>query len=204
MRRTLLRLVVSAVLFCGLGAVRAGTNTYTFDGTGSGDLGGVGFTNAAFTITVVAETMNIVNCSGGTFSLDSTTASIAISGFPTVSILTPTRVFDNNDNSDLGFSLATCNGPDLMDMSDPAFANYALYGDRGPIFNATPFPGNQFHNVQTSGGILNMADNSVRNVTFNANCDGGPDEPGLQAPAAPSSDVQLEGFVSGVLYNLFE
>jgi len=51
MKRTLLRVVVSGVLFWGLGAVHAEPITYTFDATGTGDLDGVGFTDAAFTIT---------------------------------------------------------------------------------------------------------------------------------------------------------
>jgi hypothetical protein len=199
MKRTVLGLVVSAVLFGGLGAVHAGPITYTFEATGTGDLDGVGFTDAAFTITAIAETMDIVSCEVGVFSVDSAAVDISISGFPTASILTPTRVFDNNNVSVLGFARANCVG-DYLDIQDPAFAHYALYGDIGPIFVPNPFAVTQFRNVQTTGGILNF--DSARNVTFNASC-GGPDI-ALQSSAAPSPTVQVEGFVNGVLYNLFE
>src|SRR5215472_14420117 len=133
MKQTVLRLVLFTVMFCGLGAVHAEPITYTFEATGTGDLDGVGFTDAAFTITVIAETMNIVSCEAGVFSVDSAAVDISISGFPTASILTPTRVFDNNNAFVLGFAGANCT-IDYLDIQDPAFTHYALYGDIGPIF----------------------------------------------------------------------
>ena len=201
MKRTLLRVVVSGVLFWGLGAVHAEPITYTFDGTGTGDLDGVGFTDAAFTITVNAETMNIMSCDVGVFSVDSDTVDISISGFPTASFLTPKRVFDNNAVSVLGFAGGNCT-IDYLDIRNPAFATYALATSIGPIFDPSPFAVGQFQNVQTTGGVLNMS--SARDVTFNAlaGCGGG--EPSLQASAAPSPDVNVRGIVNGVLYNVSE
>ena len=151
MKQILLRLAVSAALFCGLGSQAEGI-TYTFDATGSGTLGGVAFTNAAFTITVTADTMAIVNCGGGVFSVDSATADIAISGFATASILTPTRLFDNNSVSVLGLSQASCLGGDYLDISNSAFGTYNLATALGPIFDPNPFAVGQFHDVSTTGG----------------------------------------------------
>ena len=201
MKQTVLRLVLFTVMFCGLGAVHAEPITYTFEATGTGDLGGVGFTDASFTITVIAETMNIMSCDPGVFSVDSDTVDISISGFPTASILTLVRVFDNNNVSVLGFAGGNCT-MDYLDIRNPAFATYALATSIGPIFDPNPFAVGQFHEVQTTGGILNMS--SARDVTFNAfaGCGGG--ESGLQASAAPSPDVNVRGFVSGVLYNVSE
>ena len=200
MKQILLRLAVSAALFCGLGSQAEGI-TYTFDATGSGTLGGVAFTNAAFTITVTADTMAIVNCGGGVFSVDSATADIAISGFATASILTPTRLFDNNSVSVLGLSQASCLGGDYLDISNSAFGTYNLATALGPIFDPNPFAVGQFHDVSTTGGTLNVT--SAQDVTFNAfpSCDGGP-VPEISSTLPSHSNVR--GIVGGVLYDTTE
>jgi hypothetical protein len=201
MKRTLFGLVVSAVLFCGLRPAQAEGITYTLDATGSGSLGGMAFTNAAFTITVTADTMNIVNCGSGVFSVDTLSADISIAGFDTATILIPTRIFDNNSVSALGFSRASCDGGDYFDIRNGAFANYNLATGIGPIFDPNPF-WVQFGNVPTTGGNLNMS--SAQNVTFNAftGCGGGGPTP--QASSSPSSNRQLRGMVSGVSYGVAE
>ena len=167
MKRTLLGLVVSAVLFCGLGGTaHAEGITYTFDATGSGSLGGVAFANAAFTITVTADTLAIINCGGNVFSVDSLSADISITGFDTATILTSTRLFDNNGASVLGFSQGSCAGFDYLDISNAAFGTYNLATTIGPIFDPSPFAVGQFHDVPTTGGILTVS--SAQDVTFNA------------------------------------
>ncbi len=201
MKRTLLGLVVSAVLFCGLGAAHAEGITYTFDATGSGSLGGKAFANAAFTITVTADTLNIVNCGGGVFSVDSLSADISITGFDTATVLIPTRLFDNNSVSALGFSQASCTGGDYLDIRNDAFAAYNLATAIGPIFDPNPFAA-QFHDVPTTAGTLTVS--SARDVTFNAftACGGG--EPIPQASSSFSSDPGLRGIISGVSYRVAE
>jgi len=201
MKRTLLTLVVSGVLFWGSGAVHAEPITYTFDATGTGDLDGVAFTDAAFTITVNAETMNIMSCDVGVFSVDSDTVDISISGFPTASFLTPKRVFDNNVVSVLGFAGGNCT-IDYLDISNAAFATYALATSIGPIFDPSPVAVEQIHNVQTTGGILNMS--SARDVTFNALAACGGGEPSLRASAAPLPDANVRGIINGILYDVSE
>jgi hypothetical protein len=166
MRQTILRLLVSVSLFCGAGAAQAQDITYTFDATGSGSLGDVAFANAAFTITVTADTSTIVNCGGDVFSVDSLSADISITGFDDATILTPTRLFDNNGASVLGFSQATCGGGDYLDIRNDAFATYNLATAIGPIFDPSPFAVGQFQNVLTTGGILTVS--SAQDVTFNA------------------------------------
>jgi hypothetical protein len=202
MKRTFLGLVVSAVLFCGLGAAHADGITYTFDATGSGTLGDVAFVNAAFTITVSADTLAIVNCGSGVFSVDSLSADISITGFDTATILIPTRVFDNNSVSVLGFSQGSCAGGDYLDISNAAFATYDLSTAIGPIFDPTPFAVGQFQNVPTSGGILTVS--SAQDVTFNAFTAGGGGGPIPQASSSFSSDPGLRGIIGGVSYGVAE
>ncbi len=201
MRQTILRLLVSVSLFCGLGAAQAEGITYTFDATGSGSLGGVAFANAAFTITVTADTLSIVNCGGGVFSVDSLSADISISGFDTATILIPTRLFDNNSVSALGFSQASCTGGDYLDIRNDAFAAYNLATAIGPIFDPNPFAA-QFQGVPTTAGTLTLT--SAQDVTFNAltGCGGGGPIP--QASSSFSSDPGLRGIISGVSYGVAE
>jgi hypothetical protein len=202
MKRTLFRFVVSAVLFCGLGAAQAEGITYTFDATGSGSLGGVAFFNAAFTITVTADTLAIINCGGGVFSVDSLSADISISGFDTATILSPTRLFDNNSASVLGFSQGSCAGGDYLDIRNDAFATYNLATAIGPIFDPSPFAVGQFHDVPTTGGILTVS--SAQDVTFNAFTGCGRPEPIPQASSSFSASPGLRGIVGGVSYDVAE
>jgi hypothetical protein len=202
MKRALFGVVVSAVLFCGLGAAQAEGITYTFDATGSGSLGGVAFANAAFTITVTADTLSIVNCGGSVLSVDSLSADISITGFDTATILSSTRLFDNNGASVLGFSQGSCAGFDYLDISNSAFATYNLATAIGPIFDPSPFAVGQFHDVPTTGGTLTVS--SARDVTFNAftACGGGGPIP--QASSSFSAEPGLRGFVGGVSYGVAE
>jgi hypothetical protein len=189
------------MLFWGLGTARAEGITFTFDATGSGSLSGVEFNDAAFTITTASDTVNIVNCGSGVFSLDSGSADVAITGFDTVTILTPTRVFDNNSVSALGFSMASCRGGDFLDIRNDAFASYVLDGPLGPIFDPEPFAASIF--VQTTGGTLSVID--AHDVTFNAftACGGGAPIPQASLSSL-SSNAGLRGFISGVSHSVGE
>jgi len=60
----------------------------------------------------------------------------------------------------------------------------------------------QIHNVQTTGGILNMS--SARDVTFNALAACGGGEPSLRASAAPLPDANVRGIINGILYDVSE
>lgn len=157
------------LLLVGACAANANSITYSFAGTGTGDLNGVPFTGASFTITVLGDTSNITNC----FTVDlcnvANSATIAITGFSTATFVTATQVFDAQGFPAAGFERAV-NGLDLLDLSDTAFATYSLATSIGPIFVANPFAVNQFscnHGcVVTTQGNLNFS--SIVNVTFNA------------------------------------
>jgi len=170
-------LFLTAIVAAG---VSAGPITFTFSGTGSGTIGGSPFASAAFTITALADTVNIVPFSVGTgFSLDNSSASITIAGQGTFSFITATREFVNNNSSGAGFSRGTQTGADLVyAASDPGFATYAL----DTAFD--PLTGNgrllQWSNptVTTSGGTLVFTDANPTTVTFQATVGAAVPEPG--------------------------
>jgi hypothetical protein len=184
------------MVFCGLGGAQAESITFTFDGTGSGTLGGSAFSDEAFTITVIADTLDVASCGSGVVSVDSLSADIFISGFEVATFSISTRVFDHSSGA-LGFSRGTCVGADLLDIRDDAFMTYDLTTSIGPIFVAQPFAVEQFLNIPTTGGILTMR--SAQDITFNAETESGT---GVSAPERSSLfvfDSPLREIVSGVL-----
>ena len=116
--------------------------TYTFSGIGSGQVfGGAFFNNAPFTISLSADTDNvvpllfpthpeltavIVDCSSSTFS---------ITGLGTGMFTVPTVVFDNLSLGALGFSVAVPAGlpSDVLDIKAPDFFSYGLTTSIGPV-----------------------------------------------------------------------
>ena len=125
---------------------------YFFTGVGSGDIGGQGFVAAGFTIVLFSDTSSIIQCPRLVLSIDGTSV-IDIDGFPAADFLIGTRVFSNLTNVAVGFSRASCSGPDLVDLFDPAFAGYTLDTSLGPIFEDFPFAVFQFRRVPTSLGV---------------------------------------------------
>jgi hypothetical protein len=184
------------MLVCGLGGAQAESIRFTFDGTGSGTLDGSAFSDEAFTITLIAETADVVSCGSDVLSVDSLYAYIFIPDFEVATFSISTRVFDHRSGA-LGFSQGTCGGSDLLDIRDDAFVTYDLTTSIGPIFVAQPFALEQFANIPTTGGILTMS--SARDITFNAATESGT---APQVPKRSSSlvfDSGLRGIVSGVL-----
>jgi len=153
----------------------ASSITYTFQGTGTGDLGGVSFVSTLFTITVEGDTGNVEYLGNGVFSNPALSSHIAIQGFQPASFITATRVFDagvvNKHFVDtLGFSRAP-NAADLLDLPNAAFLSYDLATSIGPIFVAEPntygFGCFSFGDcVVTTGGMLDFS--SIIGVTFSA------------------------------------
>ena len=163
-------LALALLVIAGAEQASAGSITYTFTGTGTGDLGSASFTNAAFTISEVANTSSIVNCGGGIFSVEDLSSTIAVAGLPVATVISGVRVFDNQTTDVLGYSRPGCSSLDLMDLSSSAFATYNLATSFGRIFVADPFAVNQFNCnegcVTTNRGNIEFS--SIVNVTFTA------------------------------------
>ncbi|NIN04865.1 MAG: hypothetical protein GTO43_00485 [Armatimonadetes bacterium] len=130
------RILVLAVTCCAIAFCAAPASgvpiTFIHTGSGSGTLAGAPFDVSAFTITALGDTDNRVSPSSGVFSIDHDVASIEIAGLGTLTFLTGTRTFVNNNVSTVGFSRAA--GADLFDgPTDSVFGSWDMLSSIGPI-----------------------------------------------------------------------
>ncbi len=154
--------------------------TYTFAGTGSGTLGGVDFTDAAFRIVVVADTHGIAHTTtscavpGGVcnvYQVRAISASFVLSDSGQIAGFTsPVGVFVNQTFTALGFQRMDVTKADMLDLPpDAAFATYDLSTALGPLGPYSVNPGQfncNFGCVSTAAGDLSMT--TVSNLTFTA------------------------------------
>jgi len=198
------RLVLSAVVFLigghlALAVAQTSPITFVFTGVGTGTIGGMGFADAAFTITAVGDTSTVHEFTGGppasTPTIDSITATISISGIGVATFTEATRVFNSQTVTVVGF-----NSPvhaDLYNIGpDASLATYDLVTDFGPIFDATPSAVNQFLNVSTSMGLLSFT--SAQDGSFQAFVTGGPPPvtttpPVISSLCGPSNPAPISG-----------
>lgn len=145
------------------GGALAAPITYTITGTGTGTAGGTAFTNAAYTITLVADTGAFVVPVGYRY-VPTSSATMAIQGLGTATITLPTRLFVNGNIA--GWSRAGAGGSDLLNMPAPEFSSWLGDTDLGPLTNITPLALHQFNGVTSSLGNITMPTSSV--VSFQA------------------------------------
>ena len=109
--------------------------SFIYTGVGSGSLGPLAFSDAAFTITASADTDDRQHRnSGNGFFINHTSVAIDIAGLGSANFLTGTRTFVNNDIASVGFSLAGSSGWDLYDsFDDPAYGAWDMLSAIGPI-----------------------------------------------------------------------
>jgi hypothetical protein len=148
-------------------AAAAAPITYIYTGTGSGSIGGTPFTDAAFTITGQADTDDLASCGGSCREIDHLSTSVTIAGVGTFTITSPLRTFLNNTP---GLSRQNPPGGDLYSLYNGDFVSWDLVSDWGPI-NTTgsllQWGGSQ-PDVNTTGGVLEFADNGAVPGTFQA------------------------------------
>ncbi len=150
-------------------SAQAAPITYIYSGTGTGTLDGATFTNAAFTITGAADTVNIAPWPISTnppLRNPHLSTQIEIDGLGIFSITTPVHSWVSagaNGFGGLGEDLAD----NWLTLQEPVLVGYGLDGAIGPVVETTPtlFSG-QFIGVATSGGEL--AFTSVGTVSFTA------------------------------------
>lgn len=141
--------------------------TYFYEGIGSGTLGNTAFTDANFLITASADTANITIWPLATDGPQNThlATSIHIAGLGTHSINTPSHSWmsgSNNGAGGLGENLSV----NWITLSQPALVGYGLNTNIGPIVENNPVNVSQFHDVNSSGGLLTFS--SITTVTFTA------------------------------------
>ncbi len=137
-------------------AAHAAPITFSFSGLSSGSLNGIPFSDAAFTIVSEGDTSARYFFGGDPLipMIDSSVATIDLSGLGTMTFTEATRVFNNRSVVILGFNSFL--NADLLDVSNPAFATYDLTSSIGPIFAASAFV-DQFVGVSTSSGPLTLS-----------------------------------------------
>jgi hypothetical protein len=127
MKRIITISIVWIALHC---TVKASPVVYTLSGTGTGSLGGVPFSDVAFSITSTADTANIAE--GLVFEVPDITATVFVSGLGTATFTIPTQTFDNHFTGIVGIN-APNQVIDIFDISNPAFSSYDLSSSLGPV-----------------------------------------------------------------------
>lgn len=159
MRTKLMRLIIFLMLL-GFGSLsHAISLNYSIIGTGSGSLGGVSFSNTAFSIDLIGDTDLFNGVSIDPLS----SATVSISGFDTTTLNIATRL--GSTPSVAFFSRASSAGSlDLFDfnLSGPVDLTQAF----GPVVGTGVFALNQFSNVASSLGLLTFLSSS--DVSFQA------------------------------------
>jgi hypothetical protein len=164
------RIVVLAALtlfWGGGGQARADLISFTFEGTGTGNISGQPFTDSAFVIRGQYDTAEVVFVAPGLFHVPLSSVTIEIAAVGTGTFLNETSLFDNQQGpATLGFNDGFPAGLDLLDIRNPGFATYDLRSSFGPIFDPNPFPVFQFFDIPLDIGIISFV--SYRDVTFTA------------------------------------
>jgi len=138
--------------------------TITHTGVGSGTIGSIAVTDAAFTITDVGDTASRQSYLDG-YSIDDTSASIDISGVGTFDFTTGTRTFVNNTFDEIGFSRAGIDGADLFDGPvNSAFGTWGMLTSIGPTDGTGSLLQWSLSPVDTTGGVLAFNDGSSDTV----------------------------------------
>jgi hypothetical protein len=178
-------MILSVCILMTAFAVNANSATITFtdEGTASGTLNGVSFSNENFTITATADTTGVVS-----FPFDgdeihavvSNSASINISGVGTsyFTVGVGTDFFVNNTLELVGFGALTSLTPagevDLFDgPGDASFSTWAMLSSIGPISGSGALGNWSATPVTTDNGILVFNDCSGF-ATFQATVSSGP------------------------------
>jgi hypothetical protein len=161
-------LLVAAVLCgSGLSPAQATPITYTFTGTGSGDLAGNSFFDVFFKVAIPGDTANVETTTYGpdTPTITGLTGTIALTGVGTGTFSNPLYVFNNQTNEAVGFGDFI--NFDLIDLFVPGkgLATYDLRTSFGPITDPNPYF-SQFTSVGLSIGTLSFS--GVSNATFTA------------------------------------
>jgi len=151
----------------------AQTITLVHEGVGTGELAGVPFTQAPFTITCTADLADVVPLppplAGA--QVDHQLATIEIAGVATVDFITSTRTFLNNGLSLVGFSRTIVSGADLFNgPGHVQLTTWDLTTNIGPLTGPGTLLQWEFNDpqVSTTGGVLTMDDDSNVPTTFRA------------------------------------
>jgi hypothetical protein len=173
--KTISALVATATLAVSIAAHSAPIRL-SFIGTGTDlTLGGIAYSGVNFSVSMTADTNEIDTATSSIPTYDLLTATMSVSGGPTVTF--PVYVFDNQNVQGVGFGSAPLNF-DLLDLDDSGVGlnTYGLTTAFGPISTSDLVALSQWSDIPTSGGALTVA--SVDLGTFEATMGSSVPEPG--------------------------
>jgi len=150
------------------GPVNADFVTYTFSGTGTGDLGGAAFTNADFRVTITGNTGDISLLGPGILDIVNLPAVIEVAGLGSLSFANPVYVFNNQTAQVVGFgdySFGDFQG-DFWDQPSHLLVTYNLATTFGPITTSAPIFFGIF--TDTDRGFLELTQSAGTAATFKA------------------------------------
>ena len=148
-------------------AALAGPITYTMNATATGTFAGTAFTDAAITVTSIADTSNVFVASGTppdvNYEVIAFNSSISIAGFATATFTDQTYWYDPNGAGDIIFGdVKTGVGLDGILGFTRLFVgleSYNLESSFGPVSSPFDFETSvfdDFRNIPTSGGSLSL------------------------------------------------
>jgi hypothetical protein len=160
--RRLFLVGAAAAALAWAGQAAAATIVYDLKGTGSGHIGGVAFTDAAYDITATGDTAHLTS-SSFYYALDPlSSVSIAIAGVGDLPVTVPLRF---GEVPNLGFFF----GAPAVDILDGFFdsgLNVDISLPFGPVTSASATTDNQFIGLPTRRGLLWMT--ATSNITYSA------------------------------------
>jgi hypothetical protein len=150
---------------------------YTMTTTGTGTFGATAFTNAAITVTSVADTDDVfvasMNGPDANFQVNAFSSTISIAGFATATFTDQTFWVDPNGAGDIIFGDVDATGGffgGILGLTKlfVGLETYDLKSSFGPVFSPFDFETsafNNFQNIKTSGGAISLV---AMNDTFTA------------------------------------
>jgi len=126
--------VFAFALILSMRSVEGGAISYTEMAVGSGSLGGMAFTNELITLTVTADTTGVMNPSPGFFTVLSSLATVSVASVGSGTLAVGSFIFDRQSVQTAGLELGV---PDILDITNAAFATYDLTTSIGPVTGST-------------------------------------------------------------------
>ncbi len=156
-------LMALIAMFAASAAV-AGPITYTMNATATGTFAGTVFTNAAITVTSVADTVNVFIASGTppevNYEVIASSSSISVAGFRTATFTDPMYWYDPNGAGDIIFGDAT-RGDGILGFTElfAGLESYNLQSSFGPVSSPFDFETSvfkDFQNIPTGDGSISL------------------------------------------------
>jgi hypothetical protein len=157
-----------ASVIVSIGPVLAAPITYTEQGTGTGSLDGIPFTDASILLTMTNDTANVTSGPPPLTFINTGTATVSVNGGPSEIFTNPVVVFSTAVAMEArvaGFGIGQGGTVSILNTVNPVFATYNLTTSIGPI---SGFDGSRPFTFPTSSGDFRIDNAEGRDTTFTA------------------------------------